>query len=247
MGEAGMAIDLGGTTTEFAYGAGGMALEKQGGTYTQAHTVGNGLLRRGSEYPLFDGHGSERTVTNSSQTVTGSVNFEAFGQVAGSTGSSSNPYMYAGDWGYRNDGDAGLMHVGARYYDAQVGRFITRDTVLSEHPYLYCEHEPVGFVDPSGHEGVWDWIKGKGRIAADGFGGIVGGRPPISDIRFRGGKVGAGPGAIIGALIMDTALDVLVYLVENTGPVGPSTRSTDITSPVDSFGQSIVGGRTRDK
>jgi RHS repeat-associated protein len=101
---------------------------------------------------MFDGHGSERTVTNSSQTVTGSVNFEAFGQVAGSTGSSANPYMYAGDWGYRNDGDAGLMHVGARYYDAQVGRFITRDTVLSEHPYLYCEHEPVGFVDPSGHQ-----------------------------------------------------------------------------------------------
>jgi hypothetical protein len=51
----------------------------------------------------------------------------------------------------KNDGDAGLMHVGARYYDAQVGRFITRDTVLSEHPYLYCEHEPVSRVDPSGH------------------------------------------------------------------------------------------------
>jgi len=98
-------------------------------------------------------HGSERTVTNSSQTVTGSVNFGAFGQVAGSTGCSANPYMYAGDWGYRNDGDAGLMHVGARNYDAQVGRFITRDTVLSEHPYLYCEHEPVGFVDPSGCSG----------------------------------------------------------------------------------------------
>jgi hypothetical protein len=29
------------------------------------------------------------------------------------------------------------MHVGARYYDAQVGRFITRDTVLREHSYLY--------------------------------------------------------------------------------------------------------------
>jgi RHS repeat-associated protein len=59
--------------------------------------------------------------------------------------------MFAATWGYRNDGDAGLMHVGARYYDAQVGRFITRDTVLSEHPYLYCEHEPVNSVDPSGH------------------------------------------------------------------------------------------------
>jgi RHS repeat-associated protein len=105
---------------------------------------------------VFDGHGSERTVTNGSETVTGTINFEAFGQTAGSTGSSSSPYMFAGSWGYRTDGDAGLMHVGARYYDAQVGRFITRDTVLSEHPYLYCEHDPVNAVDPSGHDGVRD-------------------------------------------------------------------------------------------
>ncbi len=70
------------------------------------------------------------------------------------TGSSTSPYMYAGDWGYRNDGDAGLMHVGARYYDAQVGRFITRDTVLSEHPYLYCEHDAANALDPSGHFSV---------------------------------------------------------------------------------------------
>ncbi len=33
------------------------------------------------------------------------------------------------------------------YYDPQVGRFISRDTVLSEHPYLYCEHEPVNSMD----------------------------------------------------------------------------------------------------
>jgi len=42
-------------------------------------------------------------------------------------------------------------HVGARYYDAQVGRFITRDTYLSQKPYIYCEHNPVNAVDPSGH------------------------------------------------------------------------------------------------
>jgi hypothetical protein len=89
--------------------------------------MGNGLLRCGAEYPLFDGHGSERIVTDSSQSVTGTVNFEAFGQVAGSTGSRSSPYMYAGDWVYRNYGDAGLMHVGARYYDAQAGRICASD------------------------------------------------------------------------------------------------------------------------
>ncbi len=58
-------------------------------------------------------------------------------------GSSANPYRFAGARGYRDDGDAGLLHVGARYYDPQVGRFISRDAVLSEHLYLYGEHEPV--------------------------------------------------------------------------------------------------------
>jgi len=136
-------------------------LEKQGDTFTAAYTHGNALLRRNSEYPLYDGHGSERTVTNGSETVTGTINFEAFGQTAGTTGSSSSPYMYAGAWGYRTDGDAGLMHVGARYYDAQVGRFITRDTLLSKHPYLHCEHaelvweHKVGVVAPD--DGVTEW------------------------------------------------------------------------------------------
>jgi RHS repeat-associated protein len=51
--------------------------------------------------------------------------------------------MFAATSGYRNDGDAGLMHVGARYYDAQVGRFITRDTELDQEPYLDCGFSTV--------------------------------------------------------------------------------------------------------
>jgi len=43
-----------------------------------------------------------------------------------------------------------LLHVEARYDDLHVGRFLSRDAVLSEHPYLYCQHEPVNYVDPSG-------------------------------------------------------------------------------------------------
>jgi len=122
-------------------------------------------VRKDEEYPLFDGLGSERTVTNASQTVTGTINYDAFGQTVGTTGSSTNPYMFAATWGYRTDGDAGLMHVGARYYDAQVGRFLTRDTVLSEHPYLYCEHEPVNHLDPSGHAA--EHKKGKRKSTHD--------------------------------------------------------------------------------
>ncbi|MCC6729422.1 MAG: hypothetical protein IT208_08785 [Chthonomonadales bacterium] len=83
---------------------------------------------------------------------------------SGNTGTSAEPYLYAGAWGYRSDGDAGLMLVGARCYDAQAGRFVTRDTLLGEHPYLYCEHEPVGSVDPSGH---WPDKKGKQRLTGN--------------------------------------------------------------------------------
>ena len=110
---------------------------------------------------IANGQGSERTVTNSSQTVTGTLTLDGFGNQVASTGSSANPYMYAATSGYRNDGDAGLSHVGARYYDAQVGRFISRDTELNEHPYLYCDHDPINNLDPTGHQKNQDKDKKK--------------------------------------------------------------------------------------
>lgn len=54
--------------------------------------------------------------------------------------------------GYRCEGDAGLVDVGARYHDPQAGRFTISDNVLSQHPYLHCGHNPVGQFDPSGHD-----------------------------------------------------------------------------------------------
>ncbi|MDE2127284.1 MAG: hypothetical protein KGJ62_11910 [Armatimonadetes bacterium] len=67
-----------------------------------------------------------------------------------SSGSTSSPYNFAGDWAYQSNGDAGLQHVGARYYDPQVGRFASRDSMLDQIPYAYCGGEPNDFVDPSG-------------------------------------------------------------------------------------------------
>jgi len=142
----------GGTTTNFLYDGGQILLEKQGSTTTATYTYGNALVRKDGETPLFDGLGSERTVTSSTQVVTGTLTLDGFGNQVASTGSSANPYMFAATSGYRNDGDAGLTHVGARYYDAQVGRFTTRDTKLNQRPYLYCRHDPVNKTDRSGHE-----------------------------------------------------------------------------------------------
>jgi len=125
------------------------------------------------ETPLFDGLGSERTVTNSSQAVTASLTLSAFGQTVASSGSSTSAYMFGATSGYRTEGDAGLTLVGCRFYDAQVGRFITRDTYLNQRPYAYCDGDPINGTDPTGHS-VLIKILG-GVLILGGLGLIVSG------------------------------------------------------------------------
>ena len=116
------------------------------------HTYGNALIRKDGETPLFDGLGSERTVTNGSGAVQGTLTLSAFGQTVASSGSSTSAYQFGATSGYRTEGDAGLTLVGCRFYDAQVGRFITRDTYLDQKPYAYCDGDPVNSLDATGHD-----------------------------------------------------------------------------------------------
>lgn len=143
-------LDASSNITRYLWGPGGILTDYVNGSLGSSYTIGNQMIRKDSEYPMFDGLGHERTVTNSSQSVTGSITFDAFGQTAFSSGSSSNPYMFGNSSGYRNDGDAGLIHVGARFYDPQIGRFTSRDTELDQHPYNYCEHDAINLTDPTG-------------------------------------------------------------------------------------------------
>ena len=109
------------------------------------------MIRKDGKTPLFDGLGSERTVTNSSGAVQGTLTPSAFGQTVASSGSSTSAYQFGATSGYRSEGDAGLTLVGCRFYDSQVGRFITRDTYLDQKPYAYCDGDPVNRLDPTGH------------------------------------------------------------------------------------------------
>ena len=87
-------------------------------------------------------------------------NYEAFGSIVGSTGSSGNAYKYDGAWRYRDDGDFGLLHVGARYYEPGVGRWISADMIrgIAERPltlnrYSYVVNDPTDVTDPDGLQG----------------------------------------------------------------------------------------------
>ncbi len=70
-----------------------------------------------------------------------------------------NPFRYRG---YYYDAETGLYFLKTRYYDPEVGRFITIDDISYIDPetinglnlYAYCGNNPVMGYDP---DGTWDW------------------------------------------------------------------------------------------
>jgi RHS repeat-associated protein len=70
-----------------------------------------------------------------------------------------NPFRYRG---YYYDKETQLYYLNARYYDPEVGRFISQDNISYLEPetinglnlYAYCGNNPIMGYDPSG---TWDW------------------------------------------------------------------------------------------
>ena len=90
--------------------------------------------------------------TSANQTITGTNQYDAFGNLIDYTGNWNGPFGYGGPFGYQSDDDSGLMLLGSRYYDPSTGRFISRDTAQDGHNwYVYAENNPITFADPDGH------------------------------------------------------------------------------------------------
>ena len=124
----------------YMQGAGGLIGETRGGT---------------SKYYHADALGTTRAITNSSQTKTDSLDTDAFGMTVAVTGSTPTPFGFAGQHGYQNDSVTGLMRLGHRYYDASVGRFLSRDPIQDGYNwYAYVGNDPVNAVDPKGLETI---------------------------------------------------------------------------------------------
>lgn len=69
---------------------------------------------------------------------------------------SVNPYRYDG---YYYDTESGLYYLNARYYSPELMQFISRDTYDLANRYAYCDGNPIGNVDPSGHlPSFMDWF-----------------------------------------------------------------------------------------
>ena len=108
----------------------------------------------GSHVPLPDALGSVRVLLDSSQNLTDGYAFEGFGSQVSGGGATPNPYRYVGLFGYYEDQGSGLMLLSRRYYDAEAGRFLTRDPIDYASGdwdmYGYARNGPVGGTDATG-------------------------------------------------------------------------------------------------
>jgi len=95
--------------------------------------------------------GSTRSVTNSSKNIIVANTYHPFGEIAVEEGSEH--YLYNG----KERDTTGLYYYGARYYDPQIGKFMTRDLIrrILENSqilnrYNYCLNNPIKYIDPDG-------------------------------------------------------------------------------------------------
>ena len=106
----------------------------------------------------LDHLGTPRRITDATDLIVGQHNYHAFGPEL-TQGRIDEPSLTALKYtGHERDGDLDYMH--ARYYDMDVGRFLSVDPVLNvkrhlQQPqgwnrYSYVENNPINNTDPTG-------------------------------------------------------------------------------------------------
>ena len=133
----------GSTETAYVFGAEGL--------HAQQRWVSN--VAQGVEYPLTDGLGSIKAITNASGALTKAMSYDAWGQPRYSNGSTPGAFGFTGEQSMAD----GTTYLRARSYLPAMGRFLQRDSFAgfagrpqSLNRYAYVEGNPTGFVDSSG-------------------------------------------------------------------------------------------------
>jgi len=96
-------------------------------------------------YYHSDHLGSSNIITNQAGNLIQNCEYLPYGEFSTKTGVKATNYYFTGK---ELDDETGLMFYDARYYDPQIGRFITPDTIVqspydlqSLNRYSYCNHK----------------------------------------------------------------------------------------------------------
>ncbi len=127
------------------------------------------MVKAGITYRVITDHlSSIRLVINSSTgEVVQRLDYDEFGNVLLDTNPGFQPLGYAGGL---YDSQAGLVRFGTRDYDAESGRWTTKDPIGFEggmNNYVYVANNPLIFTDPSGLYTQLDHSRNTFRIAIE--------------------------------------------------------------------------------
>jgi RHS repeat-associated protein len=156
-------------------------------------------------------------VTNENGVVITKISYYPFGNVSELSGTDEFLKKFGSkEW----DPETGLYYFNSRYYDPELGRFISPDTQITsnklEHDvfnrYAFVLNDPINFQDPSGH-GFLDWLLFiAGAIAAVSLGIFL---PGAGEAVDAGLAVGLEAGDEAGA---DAIADIEMVDMAQQGP-----------------------------
>ncbi|TGL65959.1 RHS repeat-associated core domain-containing protein [Leptospira sarikeiensis] len=120
----------------------------------------------GSVTMLTDGSGNQ--ISGGSMPGASHVSYKPYGEILRTDSAGPDIFRYKFT-GQIEDSDNGLYDYKSRFYDPELGRFLTPDSIASANQsmgmnrYMYVEGNPPNFADPSGHN-KWihrfnNWVK----------------------------------------------------------------------------------------
>ncbi|MFC1601864.1 RHS repeat domain-containing protein, partial [Candidatus Sumerlaeota bacterium] len=143
-----------GTTTDYFYEGLGVLVEKTGAvtkSYLNSGAPVGGIISvdDGDDvtYYHYDAIGNVVETTDDIGAPVATYVQDAFGNVI--SGTASGYHLTTKEY----FDDFGLYYFNMRWYDPFTGRFISKGPMppYEEHPYAYCENDPVNSIDPSGY------------------------------------------------------------------------------------------------
>ena len=118
-----------------------------------------GMPQLGALFFVPGVNGSTRLITNSEGKVISRTSYKPYGEIIKNATYTNGPdnfrYKYTGQ---EHDAETDLSYYRARFYDANLGRFISVDTVIDGgvgnngfNRYMYVGGDPIKRADPTGH------------------------------------------------------------------------------------------------
>lgn len=161
-----------GVSTNFTYDGADVVRDRNSDgsniDYLNGPGIDNKIWQKGAAQYFFsqDHLGSTTALTTANGAVVERDAYDAYGNTVGSS------LTRFGFTGRERDATTGLMYYRARWYDPQVGRFISEDPIGFKggvNSYRYVRNNPIRFIDPLGLD-WWDSLLGVSSQFSAGFG-----------------------------------------------------------------------------